>query len=115
MDIYFKNKKIAKSFNENKRLERDYGSVQAKLIGIRMMELRAAENLKVFWPPKSPPARCHELTKGQRKGQLSVDLQYPYRLIFVPDHDPVPRLKDGGLDWSCVTAIKILDVENTHG
>lgn len=38
-----------------------------------------------------------------------------YRLIFIPDHDPVPRLKDGGLDWSKVTAIKILGVEDTHG
>jgi len=38
---------------------------------------------------------------------LSVDLDHPHRLIFLPDHDPVPLLPDGGLDWSRVTAIMI--------
>lgn len=79
-----------------------------------MKEFRAALSLKGFWPPKSPPGRCHELTEGQRSGQLSVDLDHPYRLIFVPNHDPVPKQPDGGLDWSQVTAIKILGVEDTH-
>jgi proteic killer suppression protein len=55
------------------------------------------------------------LAQGKRKGQLSVDLDHPYRLIFVVNHDPVPVLPDGGLDWSKVTAIKILGVEDTHG
>ena len=80
-----------------------------------MAELRAAVSLMDFWPPKSGPSRCHELTQGQRKGQLSVDLDHPYRLIFVPDHNPVPKREDGGLDWSQVTAVKILGVEDTHG
>ena len=29
--------------------------------------------------------RLHEL-KGNRKGQLSFDLDHPYRLIFLPNH-----------------------------
>lgn len=115
MDISFKNKKLAKSFNEGAQLQKIHGSLRAKKIRIRMTELRAARSLKDFWPPKSPPARCHELPEGQRSGQLSVDLDHPYRLVFIPDHDPVPMLKDGGLDWSQVTAIKILAVEDTHG
>ena len=56
----------------------------------------------------SPPERCHELTEGKRIGELSVDLDHPYHLIFIPDHDPVPRRDDGGLNWSQVTAIKII-------
>jgi proteic killer suppression protein len=115
MDISFKNKKIAKTFNECTQLLKTHGKLRAKKIRIRMKELRAAESLMGFWPPKSPPERCHELTQGKRSGQLSVDLDHPYRLIFVPDHDPVPTREDGGLDWSQVTAIKILGVEDTHG
>jgi plasmid maintenance system killer protein len=115
MDISFRNAKLAKSFNEGKELERVHGPLRAKKIRIRMNELRAAQSLMDFWPPKSPPGRCHELTEGQRAGQLSVDLDHPYRLIFVPDHDPVPVHGEGGLDWSKVTAIKILGVEDTHG
>lgn len=115
MDISFKTKKLAKSFNEGAQLEKIRGKQRAKKIRIRMKEFRAAASLKDFWPPKSPPGRCHELTEGKRSGQLSVDLDHPYRLIFTPDHDPIPRLEDGGLDWSLVTAVKIMGVEDTHG
>lgn len=115
MDILFKNRKMAKAFNENVQLVRKYGPARAGKIRIRMQELRAAESLMDFWPPKSPPGRCHELSEGKRSGQFSVDLDHPYRLIFVPANDPVPRLADGGLDWSGVTAVRILGVEDTHG
>jgi plasmid maintenance system killer protein len=114
MDISFKNKKLAKAFNEGAQLERLHGTLRAKKIRLRMKELRAAKSLKDFWPPKSGPARCHELPEGKRRGQLSVDLDHPYRLIFIPDHDPVPTLGDGGLDWSQVAAIEIQGVDNTH-
>ena len=79
-----------------------------------MKELRAAESLKDFWPPKSGPGRCHELTGGNLSGKLSLDLDHPYRLIFIPDHDPVPVHEGGGLDWSQITAIKILEIKDTH-
>ena len=115
MDITFVNKKLEKAFNEGALLDKKHGKLRANKIRIRMKEFRAAESLMDFWPPKSPPSRCHELTGGQRAGQLSVDLDHPYRLIFIPDHDPVPTRKDGGLDWSKVTTIKILGVEDTHG
>jgi proteic killer suppression protein len=60
-----------------------------------------------------PQARCHEL-HGKRKGQLSVDLDGPYRLVFKPANDPLPKKSDGGLDWTRVTAIMIIGVEDTH-
>lgn len=115
MEITFKTRKLEKIFNKGTQLEATQGPKRAKKIRVRMQEFRAAESLKDFWPPKSPPGRCHELTEGQRAGQLSVDLDHPYRLIFVPDHNPVPERPEGGLDWSKVTAIKIIGVEDTHG
>jgi len=51
---------------------------------------------------------------GKRKGQLSVDLEHPYRLVFEPANEPCPRLLDGGLDWSEVTAVRVIGVEDTH-
>lgn len=77
----------------------------------RMMELAAAETLADI--SRVPPARCHELT-GNRKGQLSVDLEHPYRLLFIPANDPTPALKEGGLDWAAVTEIQIIDITDTH-
>ena len=113
MDISFKSTKLEKEFNEGKRLEKVHGSLRARKIRIRLTELRVASSLFDFWPPKKGPSRCHELT-GERKGQLSVDLDHPYRIIFVPNHDPVPLKPDGGLDWEQVTAVIITGIEDTH-
>lgn len=115
MDISFKTKKLEKSFNEGRQLEAAHGTKRAKKIRIRMNEFRAALTLKDFWPPNSRPGRCHELTEGKRNGQLSADLDHPYRLIFIPNHDPLPEREEGGLDWSQVSAIEIIGVEDTHG
>ncbi len=40
-------------------------------------------------------------------------LHGPYRLIFEPPEDAT-RKPDGGLDWSAVTAINVLDIEDYH-
>ena len=76
-----------------------------------MMELKAAVSLDDI--SHLPPARCHELT-GNRKGQLSVDLEHPYRLVFIPANNPMLRTADGGLDWSKVTEIEIIGIVDTH-
>jgi proteic killer suppression protein len=116
MDIRYKSTKLKKALATAKGHQKQ-GPQRAKLLRLRLDLLQNAETLADLAPPNSPPARCHELNQGQRgkQRQLSVDLDHPYRLIFVPDHDPVPTLEDGGLDWSRVTAVKILSVEDTHG
>lgn len=95
-------------------MHKAFGLVRAKRIKIVMAALRAAPNLGIFGPPYSTPHRCHELT-GDKRGYLSLDLDGPYRLIVKPLNDPPPIRDDGGLDWSGITSIKILGVENTHG
>ncbi len=114
MDIDFKTTKLEKSFNEGSKLVKIHGQLRAKKIALRMKEFRAANSLMDFWPPKSGSASCHEVSEGYRYNRMSVDLDHPYRLIFKPNHDPVPMRAEGGLDWSQVTAIIILAVENTH-
>ena len=113
MDISFKSTKFGEEFNEGKKLKKVHGSRRAKMISIRLAELRAAVSLYDLGPPYDGPGRCHELT-GNRKGQLSIDLDHPYRLIFLPNHKPIPLKSDGGLDWKKVTAIIITGIEDTH-
>lgn len=74
--------------------------------------MRAAANLGILRPPF--PGRCHEL-KGERAGQLSVDLVHPHRLVFVPSDDPPPEHPEGGLDWGLVTSVTVIAIEDTHG
>jgi hypothetical protein len=52
---------------------------------------------------------------GNLAGQLSVDLDHPYRLLLRPANDPVPRKPDGVLDRGRITIMEILGVEDTHG
>jgi len=111
MDILFKNSQLQKTFNRYERLKKKHGQRRATLINRRLSELQAMPNLSIA--SKFPQLHCHEL-KGNRKGQLAVDLDQPYRLIFSVAHDPPPRKEDGGLDWSSVEAIQIEGVEDYH-
>lgn len=110
MDIVFKNKNLAKQFNNQKLLEKKNGANRAKRIRRRLDNLRAANVLEDM---RNLPGRCHELTKN-RAGQLSLDLDHPYRLIFEPANEPLPIKPDGGMDWKKITAVKIIGIEDTH-
>jgi len=112
MDIIFETTKLEKQCNSRKLLDKKYGSRRTTLIRRRLDELRAATSLQEIG--YLPQARCHEL-KGNLAGILSVDLEHPYRLLFRPAHEPIPKKTSGGLDWAMVTAIVILRVEDTHG
>lgn len=111
MDIAFRTRKLEKTFNSEKELQRAYGQRMAKAIMIRLSVLSAARVLEMV--PVTPPDRRHEL-KGDYAGHYAVDLVHPHRLIFEPNHDPVPAKPDGGIDTSQVTAITIVDVVDYH-
>jgi plasmid maintenance system killer protein len=110
MDIVFKDKKFAKLCNSQKLLVKEFGLDRAKRIRRRLDDLRAATMLEDM---RKIPGRCHELLYD-RSGQLSLDLDHPYRLIFEPACDPVPKKPDGGLDWTKISAVAIIGVEDTH-
>ena len=112
MEIVFRTKKFQKECNDFKLLVRRYGEREAKLIRKRLTELAAAENLSSFIILPGP--RCHKL-QGDKKDMLSADLVHPYRLLFIPDHDPVPLKEDGGLNSDKVTKVSIYGRRNTHG
>lgn len=113
MEIRFADRKLEKECNDARLLQRRHGERRAKLLMSRLAVLDGARSLSDIGPPYRGPMRCHELT-GDRAGQLSIDLDHPYRLIFQPDNDPPPLRADGGLNWHSVTAIRILGVEDTH-
>jgi len=74
-------------------------------------ELRAANTLSDI--SHLPPPRMHQL-KGKRKGEISLDLDHPYRLIITIANDPIPYKGKGSLNLSKVTVVKILGVKDTH-
>ncbi len=55
----------------------------------------------------------HQL-KGDRQGQISLDLDHPYRLLLTVVNDPVPRRANGSINLTKVTAVMIFSIEDTH-
>jgi proteic killer suppression protein len=76
----------------------------------RLDDIAAAQNMAIL---KKVPGRLHPLL-ANRKGQWAMDLDHPLRLIMEPLADSLTK-KDGRLDLSKITAVRILDVEDYHG
>lgn len=83
----------------------------ARTIAIRLAVMKNAETLSMI--PTTPPDRRHQLT-GDRDEQYAVDLIHPSRLVFEPNHDPLPRKEDGGIAPNQVTAITVIEVVDYH-
>jgi len=111
LDIIFKTTKLAKACNKYRLLQKTYGEQRARLIRRRLDELRAANTLAEI--SHLPPPRMHQL-KGERQGQISLDLDHPYRLVITVANNPVPKKDNGSINLSKVTAVMILGVEDTH-
>ena len=111
MRILFKTRKLQKTCSVSKETIKQFGVKRGLKIQQRLMELKAAETLAEI--SHLPPPRCHELS-GNRAGQLSVDLDHPYRLLFIVANEPIPTKDNGELDWAKVTEIEIIGVVDTH-
>lgn len=111
MRISFKTKKLQKICSEDREMQRHLGPARARKLRQRLMELKAAETLADV--SHLPPPRCHELS-NDRAGQFSVDLDHPYRLLFIPADEPIPYREDGGIDLDLVRDIEIIEIEDTH-
>jgi len=90
---------------------KELGPKGGKNLMQRLSELSAAITLSDI--SYLPPPRLHELS-GNRKGQFSVDLDHPYRLLFIPANDPIPMRDDGGVDKEKIDQIEITEIEDTH-
>lgn len=111
MEITFRKRKTQREFKSPSSLDKAYGTRSARQIALRMAVLANAPNLAAV--PTSKPERRHQLS-GDRKGQYAVDAGGGFRLVFEPNHDPIPKREDGGVDTERVTAIRILEVRDYH-
>ncbi len=106
----FEDRHLAADCADDRAGARRFGSVQWAVIRRRLAVLQAAPTLAQL---VGVPGRPHALT-GDRMGQFALDLRGPYRLVFEPDHHPLPELATGGLDRAQVTRIRILAIEDYH-
>jgi proteic killer suppression protein len=109
VDLTFATPRVQRLFESEKALRRAHGDRCARKLMTRLADLRAASSLEEF---HRLPGRCHELD-GDRRGQLALELEGGKRLIFAPSTSDVHRA-DGGLDWSRVEAVRVIEVVDYH-
>src|SRR6266536_2335051 len=123
MLVEIPNNKLKRSIENDSERQRRYGKEMAKKIQLMMGALVAAQTVGDFWPPYSPPERCHEL-KGELVGKFSMDLTHPYRLLFKPATTQAQlsirdqanaESGDQKARWHSIDSIEIVGVEDTHG
>ena len=108
MEIVFTSSANKKLFDSEKKLEKKFGRKTAREVMEIRTQLELARNLADY---KLVDRSCHELA-GDRKGQIAICLEHPYRLIV----EPIPRVVklDGGLDWAKTTSVSIIEVVDYH-
>lgn len=111
MNILFKNLKLLKQCTDSKEMEKAWEEKRAKKIALRLQAIKAAVVLDDL---RNAHGHFHELT-GDRRGQISCNLDGLYRLILEPADNPIPRKEDGGLDWKEVRTLLVIGVEDYHG
>jgi len=110
MEITYENRRIQKICTEKKTSQKELGQISASVLLYRLDQLKSADALEDL---RFQPGHWHELI-GDRWGQLAVSLNGLERLIFESDHDPRPEKPDGGLDWTTVTAVRIVEITDYH-
>ena len=108
MKITFLNNEIESLCANEGLAKKKYGTVVAKKLAQRLVELFAAECVSELIA-----GHPHPLIDN-RAGQFSMRLDGAYRLIFASTNQPPPTSPDGGIDWNSVTKITILSVEDYH-
>lgn len=94
MVVIFANDRANRLFHNESDLIRTYGTRRAQSILARLESLRRFATLSLV--PTTLPFQRHQLT-GNRDEQYAVNIDRQIRLIFAPNHDPVPRRADGEL------------------
>ena len=114
MVVTVSDNKLRKAVENEAVAQKQLGLDMAKKLSLRIAALRAATSLADFWPPKTPPERCHEL-QGADLGTFTVDLKQPYRLKFEPiDESPREDRSNEQERWSLIKKINLLSIEDTH-
>lgn len=108
--IFFATDELKRLCDDDRTAKKKLGADGAKKLRKRLDDMKAAATLGVM---RTLPGRCHEL-RHDLNGRLAVDLDGGRRVVFRPEHTPIPELAAGGLDWTKVTAITIESVGDYH-
>lgn len=108
MKITFASRELEKLCNRCNYAVRKLGDQGARKLQNRLADIEAAHDVTELITGSPHPL------KGDREGDFSLRLHGAQRLVFRPEHNPIPRLEDQGIDWQNVTAVRIVEIADYH-
>ena len=109
MDIYITSK-LNKHFSTPSNLKKKYGDRADKILMI-VSVLDSAPDLSHILSLRS--LGLHRLT-GNKKNHFGITINRNYRLIIKPYKSDIPYDSHGNIEYSDITSIEILDIEDYH-
>jgi proteic killer suppression protein len=109
LQLAFATKSLRQLCESEAIAKRKLGVSVAEKLKRRLADLRAATSIKDL-----VVGRPHEVA-GDSYSHLALELCEGSRLVFSANHNTVPVLKSGGVDWSKVRRVKIQKIERDHG
>lgn len=108
MELFFATARLAKACSSDKEMRRQFGTVRARRLAVRLQQLRLADSLADL---EGVAGRFHELTQDL-DGQYAVDLDGPYRLLFsAVGADGIRR---AAVDRSADVAVVVEGIHDYH-
>jgi toxin HigB-1 len=111
IEISWSDRRLEEACSSDRVGARRWGPGNWRRLKLRLASLAAAPTLRDM---AGVPGNCHQL-RADRAGEFAVYLWGSYRLVFEPDHNPLPGLPDGGIDRGRITKIVIKEVVDYHG
>lgn len=108
MEIAFADKSLRQLCENEAIAKRKLGIKVAEKLKRRIADLRAATCIKDIVVGR--PREC----EGTNQTEIALDLCDDYRLVLCANHNSVPLLDSGAIDWAMVSRIKILRIEGSH-
>lgn len=110
MIITFANTKLRKYANDSKLAAQKLGAKRAELFQKRLDDIAAAQS---FADLKYLPGGYHQL-RTERKDQWACNLDQPFRLIFIPAEDPIPKNESGAQILNEIKEVEIIEINDYH-
>ena len=110
MEISHANSRVRKLCSTLQEMRKKLGDIRARNLTARLDQLQLADCLEDL---RHAPGDWHELIQD-RKGQIAANVGQGHRLVIEPTDDPPPTKPDGGLDWTQITAVTVIEVVDYH-
>ena len=105
LELAFSTKSVRELCENQARARQRLGERVAEKLKRRLADMRA-----VYSVIELVAGRPHEL-EGAHSGEFAVDLSGDSRILFCANHNVVPRLESGRVNWAKVSRIKIIKIE----